>query len=495
MILMKKIGNFFENLMDIIFYIVYIVLLIISILDLFDISIPFIECYTNDVNKLLKFLLLVFASVGIIILNDKRTLMKKVVDPISKIGEVVKQGAISKTNLFYFKNKKDDYDFFAREIRNLQDGAEVLVTSFDKNQSTNYYTGEDKHTEALMDDYTSMIQSGNIRVKQMVHVCTKKEYGEVLERIKLYENCNNYSLSAMVGLPIRPYIDFAIINKETVMLCFPNDKTAPYNEAFSIAIKDKEIAIQFEKFFDIYWNNDCRVIKGNDGINKSNLAWLEELSLDNIVDLPEYIEYKALLLKLIISLKEFSDLREIIFNTHKLTYQNLFLQQRERIKVEMKNFYTQICNKIIKESITMSWSETRTFLLHSLIYVQKRLLSVTIIQQNSYWANTNRLEEFVKGLISTEIKIEKIHIFVISSSDLAKYKKRLKAENRSGVKVYVIVDDDIQENEYKNYIVLDDILAIDIEDNDITYSIVEEEKIKIYVSDFSTKMTKATTNF
>jgi hypothetical protein len=422
-------------------------------------------------------------------------LEKKVVNPIENINETIMNGLVSNTNLFYFKSKKDDYDFFAREIRGLHDGAEVLVTSFDKNQNTNYYTGEDKHTEALMDDYTKMIQSGNIRVRQMVHVCTRKEYIEVQDRIKLYENCNNYALSAMVGLPIRPYIDFAIINKETVMLSFSNDKAAPYNEGFSFAIKDNEIASQFEKYFDIYWNNDCRVIKGNDGINQNNLIWLEELSLDDIVDVPEYTDYKSLLLKLIISLKEFGNLKDIIKKLHQLAYQKTFFRQREIAKTELDKLYLCLRKEIMEEAINMTWRESRAIFAHISTYVQKKILSVMVIKTDSYWAGTNRMEEFVNGLMKMDKGILREQILVLSSDDLAKYKKKLREERKAGVQVFVIIDDEIQTEEYKDFTIVDDVIIINLLDNDKAKSIIEEKKIQEYNSDFATIKFKATKNF
>lgn len=493
--LMERARDIFNNAVDFIFYFVYVVLLLVSILDLLGVNIPFINDYTSDTNQLLKFLLLVFACVGIIILNDKRMLEKKVVNPIENINKTIMSGLVSNTNLFYFKSKKDDYDFFAREIRGLHDGAEVLVTSFDKNQNTNYYTGEDKHTEALMDDYTKMIQSGNIRVRQMVHVCTKKEYTEVQDRIKLYENCNNYVLSAMVGLPIRPYIDFVIINKETVMLSFSNDKAAPYNEAFSFAIKDKEIASQFEKYFDIYWNNDCRVIKGNDGINQNNLRWLEELSLDDIVDVPEYTEYKALLLKLIISLKEFGNLKGIITKLHRLAYQKTFFRQREIAKTELDKLYLCMQKEIMEEAVNMTWHESRAIFAHISTYVQKKILSVMVIKTDSYWTVANRMEEFVNGLMKMGEDIQREQVLVLSSVDFVKYKKVLKEESKAGVQVSLIIDDEIQSEEYKDFTIVDDVMIINLLDNNEAKSIIEQKKIKEYSSDFATIKIKATKNF
>lgn len=492
---MKKAKNIFNNIVDCIFYFVYIVLLLISILDLLGVTIPFIDKYINDSNQLQKFILLVFACVGIIVLNDKRTLEKRVVDPIEDINENIRRGLLSNNNIFYFVNKKENYNFFAREIRGLPDGAEVLVTSFDKNQSTNYYKGEDKHTEALMDDYTRMIQSGNIRVKQMVHVCTKKEYIEVQDRIKLYGNCNNYALSAMVGLPIRPYIDFVIINKEIVMLSFSNDKTAPYNEAFSFAIRNAEIASQFERYFDIYWNNDCRVIKGNDGINQNNLLWLEELALDEIVDVPEYTEYKALLLKLIICLKEFGNLKNIITKLHILTCQKSYFKQREKAKMSVDNLCSYIRKEIMEGAINVTWSESRAIFTDVSTYVKRKILSVMVIKANSYWEADNRVEEFENELMKMGDDIQREQILVLSSEDLAKNKKLLQEEKKAGVQLNVIIDEDIQNNKYKDFIIVDDDMIINLLDNDMAESIIEDKKIKEYNSYFVNIKLKASKNF
>lgn len=329
---MEKIRQVTANIVDTLFYIVYVLLVIVTILDLFGVNIPFVESYAGDANALLKFLLLVFATIGIIVLNDKRSLQKQVLNPIKEMNELLNMGGVSDTRLFYFKNKKEDYAFFSKKLRELSAGAEVLVTSFDKSDNHDYYKGEDKHTEAMMDDFNNMILQGNIMVRQMVHVSTKKEYNEVVERINRYKNCPKYYLSALSGIPIRPYIDLIVINQETVILDFPNDKSAPYNGTFSVAIVDRDIATQFEKYFDIYWNNDCRVIKGIGGVNEQNLKLLEDLSLDKLIDVPEYIDCRELLLKLLVVGADKEEIIDIVKLMFEMSKGNFSEKKKQRLQ-------------------------------------------------------------------------------------------------------------------------------------------------------------------
>lgn len=481
---MKKPKISVHDIIDMIFYFVYIALFIISIFDLFDLQIPFIETYTSDSNSLLKFVLLVFSCVGVTILNDKRNLEKKVVNPIKNMDEIFKHSVSSNTNLFYFNNKKDDYDFFAREIRQLYGGAEVLVTSFDKNQSTNYYTGEDKHTEALMDDYTKLIKSGSIEVKQMVHVCTKKECEEVGQRAKLYKDCKNYSLSVMVGLPLRPYIDFVVINKETVMLSFSNDKSSPYNEAFSIAIKDSEIALQFEKYFNLYWNNDCRIIKGNDGIKESELEWLESVSLDHIVDIPQYTKYTILLLNIIISLKSFENIDKLISLLHQLTYQDLYQKQRELAKKNVDKLYSDLNSNIMEAPIEMTWNDCKNFLLGIYNCVQKKIVSTVILKSDDFWEHSNCFEELENILIKAGKNVEQI--LICTDNDSEKYKHITKQLVQSGAEVHVIVDNNIADYDYDSFLVIDEALVIEFSGSNQVNSFINNAKISEYKSEFDT---------
>jgi len=123
-----------SKVIDLIFYTIYIVLFILTILDMFSIPIPLVDNYIKDGNNLLRLLLMLFSSVGIVILNDKREMAKKVVSPLKYIEQSISNGESNNSNFIFLSNKDEFYMFFTQEIRHLKSGAEILVTAFDKNK-------------------------------------------------------------------------------------------------------------------------------------------------------------------------------------------------------------------------------------------------------------------------------------------------------------------------------------------------------------------------
>ena len=71
----------------------------------------------------------------------------------------------------------------------------------------------------------------------------------------------------------------------------------------------------------------------------------------------------------------------------------------------------------------------------------------------------------------------------------------LKEESKAGVQVFVIIDNEIQSEEYKDFAIIDDVMIINLFDNDKAKSIIEEKKIKEYNSDFATIKFKANKYF
>ena len=172
---------------------------------------------------------------------------------------------------------------FSQEIINLENGAEVVVTNFEKTPNVIYDKGESKHIEAFMDTWKSKIKSGCINVKQIVHVFSEQDIDEAKKRAKFFNTSFNFSISAMVGMPINPYYDFAVVNLLllTTLLGFSRDQSAPHDLAFGIAIRDETIASEFEKVFNIYWSNhNSTIIKSKDGLNINNTAKLEFFSIE-----------------------------------------------------------------------------------------------------------------------------------------------------------------------------------------------------------------------
>jgi len=66
-----------SKVIDLIFYTIYIVLFILTILDMFSIPIPLVDNYIKDGNNLLRLLLMLFSSVGIVLMTREKWQKKR----------------------------------------------------------------------------------------------------------------------------------------------------------------------------------------------------------------------------------------------------------------------------------------------------------------------------------------------------------------------------------------------------------------------------------
>lgn len=478
-----------NNVIDWIFYALYIALIIVTILDMCGIPIPFVDKFTSQDNKLLRFMLIIFATVGIVVLKDKRELAKNVTAPLSRIENLITNGTSNDSNFVYFSNKDLFYLYFTEEITRLGNGAEVLVTAFDKNQGLHYYTGENKHIEAFMDDWSKKIESNSINVKQILHVFTKKEFGELKERIERFKNCYNFSLGVIVGMPIRPYIDFVVINKSTVMLNFPNDKVAPYDTAFGVAIRSTELATEFEKYFNIYWNDDCRIIKDRDGINSGNLKYIEILALQ-ATHFSEYKEYNVLLMQLIANSASYKNLNRLIGDLHCLSI-NYASWLPHRIAVsKIEKIYNEIHNKIMLSSINIRASDIQENMSILIAGAQHQIRATSVeIGDDAYWTSKNGESIFslnIRGITDKGIEISRI--FIMNSDQTDSLSETIQRQQNAGVKVSKIVTEMRARGSYKDFIIIDDKAVIEIFADGNAKMYIGEEKIQKYIQQFETYM-------
>jgi len=475
-----------SRIIDWLFYVLYIVLFIVTILDLCNIPIPFVDTFTKNNDTLLKFLLLLFASVGIIVLNDKRELTKNVVNPLERVEELISAGNLDNFNFVFFKDKDDFYFYFTREIKSIENGAEVLVTSFEKNQGLNYYEGENKHIEAFMDDWSAKISSNSISVRQLVHVFTKKEVEEVKERIDKYKNCYNFALSAMVGMPIRPFIDFAIVNKTTVLITFPNDTSSPYEESFGMAIRSTEFASEFERYFNIYWNDDGIIIKNRDGVNINNLKRLESLAL-NISHFTEHKEYNVLLMQLISNAALYKNLKPLISDLHSLSNISAHGLPQKLAEEKIRKAYEDVHNKILSTAIPIKEADVQAYMSTSIASAQQQIRATSVeIGDASYWTSKDGESIFslnTRGITDKGISVERI--FIMNSTQEQVLSETLKRQRAAGVNVSVITTEMTARGSFEDFIIIDDKMVIQILTSGDAKMYIQKEKIDEYKRKFN----------
>lgn len=124
-------------------------------------------------------------------------------------------------------------------------------------------------------------ERGSLQVRQLVHVTTPQDYKELKERVETFRENYNFAISAIVGLPIAPFLDFMVINQEYVVMGFSNDSSSPNNLSFGFVVQSKELALNFQNYFNVYWAGQFSVIvKDKDEIKKK--IWIEWESMYSI---------------------------------------------------------------------------------------------------------------------------------------------------------------------------------------------------------------------
>lgn len=477
---------------DYIFLVLYIILILATILDMCGISLPFLSKITTNSTVLMKFIIIVFASVGIVVLNDKRELQQSIEKPLERIEESI-DSYPKGTGVHLFTNKDDFYLYFTQVIRDLPSGAEILVTAFEKNQTIDYYTGENKHIEAFMDDWTTKVTSNSVSVRHIVHVFTKKEFTELEERIEQFRNCINYSAGVMIGFPIRPFIDFTVVNKEIVMISFSNDKTAPYEEAFTLVIVDSKIASNFEKYFNLYWNTDCLIVKSRDGIHQSNLKEVGKLASK---DMPrgEPYELNRQSLEVFNISEHFSSFKPLVNDLFSLLLSGALNYPCDIARQKLTSFSQEI-HSICTDPILVPVTDVYNVMSKILQNAHHQIEATSVeIGDNTFWTSKNGESIFslnTKGISEKGITVKRI--FIILPDQQKALSAVFSKQFNAGVGVSVIAVEASHKEAYKDFVIIDDTLAMEVFYSGEAKLYLGEETIKSFSSAFSSYLAQATT--
>jgi hypothetical protein len=360
----------------------------------------------------------------------------------------------------------------------------ILVTSFDKTPNIPYDKGENKHIEAFMETWSKKIISGSINEKQIAHIFTKKDIKEAIDRISRYSDCFNYSLSTMIGMPIRPYIDFVVINKNTVLLAFPRDRSAPYDTDFGIAIRGSEYADEFERYFNIYWNDDCIPLKTKDGIVDSNLKTLETLAL-NANTFAEYKDYNSLLIKLIANAAPYKSLNKLINDLHILSIDGTYGVPQKLAKDKIEKTYNDI-HKILFEPISIKAVDVQAYMGTSIGNAQFKIQATSVeIGDDSYWTSKDGESIFslnIGGIANKEITIERI--FIMNAAQQKSLSETLVRQSTAGVSVYILTTEMLVRGNFEDFIIIDDKIVIEILISGEAKMYIKKEKITEYEEKF-----------
>ena len=279
-------------LLDVIFEVLYIAVMILAILDIFGLFV-FVQS-----DGWMKILVLIFATVGLVTISDKKRLEENIEPELTRISDVQNSeiGSVKKiednTNVTleklddtkqikYFKDKTQFYLYLTQILLKMPSGVKIDVTSFEKNYNISYEIGENRHIESFMKTWNERVQNGQFVVRQLVHITSEQDYCELCERVGKFKSNYNFTVSAMVGLPIAPFMDYMIVNQEYVFIGFSDDMSSPCNFSWGMVIKGKEIAQRLQSHFNIYWSSQFSLlIKDKDEVKQRNLKKIERYVYD-----------------------------------------------------------------------------------------------------------------------------------------------------------------------------------------------------------------------
>lgn len=479
----EKIRRSIFSLLDVLFLLTYIGTIILAILDIFGVL--------NIVNHIqwTKIIVMVFGTVGMVILADKR---KMEVDIFPRIDTILKeQKQFSETeasidnrlkkfdqildkeiDIQYFPDKTHFYLYLTELLLKLPAGAKIDVTSFEKNYNVPYDVGEDLHIEAFMKTWTELVKNGRVLVRQLVHVTSPQDYTELEDRIKTFQSYYNFTISTIVGMPIAPFFDYIIVNQEYVVVGMSNDVSSPNNLSFGYVIRSKELALDFQNHFNIYWSSQfSTIIKNKDEIKTNNLKKIQEYVYD--------IEHN-------VSIKKYNWLMLGIYHINE--HNNKILQFIENLN----RFYGNVCYDVLQNDIEDKINECVEFvdkkmnsyesfgreraaeLLSKMIFnAKKNIYAVSLdIDGNEFW-ETDEGEKVFKSNIDvmsrngTNIQ----RVFVCSKEKKEELKETIIEQIQAGIVLYYTEYKQGIGGIFEDFIIIDDEALLILDENTIKVSI------------------------
>lgn len=407
MSLWKKLRKFLTEFLDVTFSVTYILMIILGILDIFGIF----TVIAADMWS--KILVMIFGTVGIVIISDKRKLEKEIKPQIDEIIEHQNNGNSSvenirqivgnifdrtngNINIKYFPDKTQFYLFLSELMLKLPNGARIDVTSFEKNYNVPYAVGEDSYIETFMKSWNQMVKGGNLQVRQLVHVTTPQDYKELQERVETFKENYNFAISAIIGFPVVPFLDFMIIDQEYVMMGFSNDSSSPNNLSFGFVVQSKELALNFQNYFNVYWAGQFSVIiKDKDEIKRKNLERMEEYVFDIDHD-NNLIRYHEMMLALYRINEHNKKIMPMLDNLNRLYDNSCFELIQDQIEKKIAES-SDLVYKKMHNYIKFQRTEAAPIIAKMMFNAKKEILAVSLDIDGSEFWQADEGEEIFKA--------------------------------------------------------------------------------------------------
>lgn len=444
----KKIKNHIFGFLDIVFIITYIIVVILAILDIFSI---FTVVKSELWSKVLVFL---FGTVGIVIISDKKRMEEDIKPQIENINEKedVIQNAVQRTEIIakdifekidnemdvkYFPDKTQFYLFLTELILKLPSGSRIDVTSFEKNYNVSYDVGEDIHIESFMKTWTEMVSEGRFLVRQLVHITSTQDYEELNERINLFKNNYNFTVSAIVGLPIVPFFDMMVINQEYIFMGLSNDVSSPNNFSFGFAIKGRELALNFQNYFNVYWSSQFSVlVKDKDEIKKKNLKEVGRYVYDIDHD-ASFVRFNQMLLALYHINEHNGKIIELLDNLHRFYGNVCYDIMQNEIESKIRECVDFI-NKRTHNFVTFDRTEAAEIIAKMMFNAKNKIFAVSLdIDGSEFWVADEGESVFQANIDAiSKRKVEIQRIFISTKEKKTELKKIMDEQINAGIILY-----------------------------------------------------------
>ena len=427
--------------------------------------------------QMVKVSLLLVGLLGSVLVFERRFLLSKMAretDTISKdTGEVRKdarhilevlqniQQARSPTRIY--KTREETYLAFSEALKAAPIGSHVYVTHFEKYRGASYDIGEIEAETELMEQWVQRVLRGDFFVRQIVHVCSIFDLGEVEDRIKRFEDASNYSLNTMYGPPIRPYLDLVIIRGQWAMLHLSANPMSPFEADIGFVFSDIEMVNAFERYFDIWWSRFSVPVKDRDGRKPESIsllrdllpsqaaeAWLDqsfELSLRLARDKELYEMFNDIAI-------EFANIQQIpVSDVFKETANSLIRECRDKIR------------SISSTSIKLEPIEGTLVLVRIFDEAKERVIAVSHDpHQEKFWESSlgRRILRANADAIKRGVKITRVFILT-PEQNRRSVSAVIQQHIDTGIEVLVAKADELPPELLADYLIQDDRLVFHIE--------------------------------
>jgi hypothetical protein len=187
---------------------------------------------------------------------------------------LLRLASIKAQHVTFLASRAELYRSYLEATSNAPHGSEVLVTHFEKLRVP-YNMGELREERELYHLWDKRVREGTITVKQIVHVSSQRDIGEVRQRIQKFSGLPNYRCSIIAGLPITPYLDLIVVGDYWALLLLSSDAASFRVSDMGFAFQDKQMIHALQKYFDLLWSKSARSVKSRDRVDESAIDSLE----------------------------------------------------------------------------------------------------------------------------------------------------------------------------------------------------------------------------